>query len=175
VLADQTKRAMDPARRRTVDRYLDRPLTLSPSCGAPGWNPGAKGELTADTLTLRFGPYTFKILTRSTNSIYQFLGRLLRQQRDHIPPSENAYLAGPEEVEPPTLSTQPGDPELLTIVPKQSSVPCFVHTYFFDGDYCVPEYGAANTKRIFSLLAELLALKTSSSELAITPTVRVVQ
>jgi hypothetical protein len=52
---------------------------------------------------------------------------------------------------------------------------CFVHTYFIDGDWCVPEQGSSNTKRIFSLLAELLALKTQASELAITPTVRVIQ
>ena len=38
----------------------------------------------------------------------------------------------------------------------------------------VPEHDAANTKRIFSLLAELLALKTMANELAITPLVRVV-
>ena len=46
--------------------------------------------------------------------------------------------------------------------------------HFFDGDYCVLEHDAANTKRIFSLLAELLALKTMANELAITPLVRVV-
>ena len=46
--------------------------------------------------------------------------------------------------------------------------------HFFDGDYCVLEHDAANTKRIFSLLAELLALKTMANALAITPLVRVV-
>jgi len=51
---------------------------------------------------------------------------------------------------------------------------CRTRPHFFDGDYCVPEHDAANTKRIFSLLAELLALKTMANELAITPLVRVV-
>jgi hypothetical protein len=59
-------------------------------------------------------------------------------------------------------------------VPEQPGVQCFVYTYFFDGDYCVPEHGAANTKRVFSLLAELLALKTMANELAITPLIRIV-
>ena len=177
VLAEQGKRAMGPARRRIVEvRFLDTDLKPSPRCGQPGWNPdpGARGEEQADTLNFRFGPYTFKILTRSTNSIYQFLGQLLRMQRDHIPPAEGVYIPRLEESEPPTLSTQPDNPELLTIIPAQPGVRCFAHTYFFDGDYCVPEHDAANTKRIFSLLAELLALKTMANELAITPLVRVV-
>ena len=46
----------------------------------------------------------------------------------------------------------------------------------FDGTYyCVPRQGAENTKRIFSLLAQLLALKTQAGDLAITPTVRAIQ
>jgi hypothetical protein len=95
-------------------------------------------------------------------------------QRDHTPPAEGVYIPRLEESEPPTLSTQPDNPELLTIIPAQPGVRCFAHTYFFDGDYCVPEHDAANTKRIFSLLAELLALKTMANELAITPLVRIV-
>jgi hypothetical protein len=174
VLAREGEKAMDPARRRTLEsRYLDIGLTHSPRCGEP-WNPGAKGEEERDTLNFHLGSYTFKILPRSTKSIYQFLGQLLGQQRDHILPPEGAYIPRLEEAEPPTLSTEPNNPELLTIVPEQPGVQCFVHTYFFDGDYCVPEYGAANTKRIFSLLAELLALKTMANELAITPLVRII-
>ena len=63
----------------------------------------------------------------------------------------------------------------MNIVPADGQAGCFVHTYFFDGDYCVPEHGSSNTKRIFSLLAELLALKTQASDLAITPAVRIIQ
>jgi hypothetical protein len=175
VLADEGQRAMDPARLRTLRaRYLDTGLRSSPRCGESGWNPGAGGEEETDTLYFHFGPYTFKILTRSTNSIYQFLGQLVRQQRDNTPPARSVYIPNWEEAEPPTLSTQPDNPALLTVVAAQPGVQCFVHTYFFDGDYCVPEHGAANTKRIFSLLAELLALKTMASELAVTPLVRIV-
>jgi hypothetical protein len=175
VLAEQGKRAMDPARLYILKtRYLATGLRRSPQCNEP-WSPGARGrEEESDTLFFYFGPYTFRILTRSTNSIYQFLGQLLRQQRDHIPPAQDPYIPPLEEAGPPTLSTRPYNPELLTIVPEQPGVRCFAHTYFFDGDYCVPEHGAENTKRIFSLLAELLALKTMANELAITPLVRVV-
>jgi hypothetical protein len=176
VLGREGERAMDPARLRILKTaFLEIGVKPSPRCGT-GWSPGARGREVGDTDTLffNFGPYRFRILTRSTNSIYQFLGQLLRQRRDHILPTEDAYIPRPDEAEPPTLSTRRDNPELLTIVPEQPSVRCFAHTYFFDGDYCVPEYGATNTKRIFSLLAELLALKTMANELAITPLVRVV-
>jgi hypothetical protein len=44
----------------------------------------------------------------------------------------------------------------------------------FEGkSYCVPEKGAESTKRIFSLLGQLLALKTQSGDLNATPVVRV--
>jgi hypothetical protein len=39
----------------------------------------------------------------------------------------------------------------------------------------VPKEGADNTKRIFSLLATLVALNTTVNDLAITPTVRIAQ
>jgi hypothetical protein len=51
---------------------------------------------------------------------------------------------------------------------------CFVHTWFEDGDYCVPEQ-AATTKRIFGLLAQLIAIQTAAADLSITPVVRVIQ
>jgi hypothetical protein len=74
----------------------------------------------------------------------------------------------------PVLSTVHEDPNLLTIV-TQPDDECFVVTHFIDGVYCVPEKGSANTKRIFALLSQLIALKTSAADLAITPAVRVVQ
>jgi hypothetical protein len=66
------------------------------------------------------------------------------------------------------------DRQLLNVVINQSSA-CFAETRFMDGNYCVPEEGSANTKRIFGLLAQLLALQTSATDLAITPTVHAVQ
>jgi hypothetical protein len=168
VLAKQGQRAMDPARLYTLKtRYLDIGLKPSPQCNDP-WSPGARGrEGETDTLLFNIGPYVFKILTRSTNSIYQFLGQLLRQKRDPIPPAPGAYISPLEEAGPPTLSTQPEDPYLLTILPEQPGVRCFARSDFSDGShYCVPEHGADNTKRIFSLLAELAALQSYPSRLS---------
>jgi hypothetical protein len=74
----------------------------------------------------------------------------------------------------PILTTIREDSNLLNIV-TQPSGECFVETHFIDGSYCVPEKGSANTKRIFALLSQLIALKTSAADLAITPAVRIVQ
>jgi hypothetical protein len=70
----------------------------------------------------------------------------------------------------PELSTVKEDRQLLNVVLNQSSSGCFAETRFIDGYYCVPEEGSANTKRVFGLLA----LQTSASDLAITPTVHTV-
>jgi hypothetical protein len=180
VLADRGRRAMDPDRLRIVRaEYLDA-FKPSPICGTP-WFPGQTDEEATDTLQFNVGPLRFKILTRSTNSIYQFLGKVLKEEirvrleAAGAEPAVRVYLPpGREDERLPLLSTTRDDPKLLTIVPADGQQPCFVHTYFIDGDWCVPEHGASNTKRIFSLLAELLALKTQASELAITPAVRII-
>jgi hypothetical protein len=74
----------------------------------------------------------------------------------------------------PILSTIREDSNLLNIV-TQASGECFVDTHFIDRHYCVPEKESANTKRIFALLSQLIALKTLTADLAITPAVRVIQ
>jgi hypothetical protein len=52
---------------------------------------------------------------------------------------------------------------------------CLVDVAFEEEFYCVPLHGAENTKRIMGLLAQLVALNTSTLDLAITPTVRAIQ
>ncbi len=158
---------MDPERLRELQAtYMDRGR-LTPSCGSE-WKTEEKGGET-DTLEFNAGPIQFRIVTRSTFGIYQFLGKLLRQAKEGTAENVPPWVREDEVV--PVLSTVREDHNLLTVVQGQGP-DCFVHTYFEDGDYCVPEERSANTKRIFSLLAQLLALKTVSSDLAITPTVR---
>jgi hypothetical protein len=189
VLAERGMKAMNPERLRLVmAKYVDRGYKRSPTCGTD-WHPGKEEAEQADTLQFQVGPLTFKIVTRSTYSIYQFLGKLLRQAREANAqaPSHggeaneetreaaeiHANLPRDDEIVP-ILSTIREDSSLLNIV-TQPSGECFVHTHFIDGTYCVPEKGSANTKRIFALLSQLIALKTSAADLAITPAVRVVQ
>jgi uncharacterized membrane protein YgcG len=189
VLAERGMKAMNPDRLKLIEvQFLDRNYKRSPVCGS-NWDPGKEDSAQADTLQFHVGPLTFKIVTRSTYSIYQFLGKLVKQSRE-----ANALAAGearevrqaieertetlpnlPREDEMvPILSTIREDSTLVNIV-RQADGQCFVDTHFIDGNYCVPENGSANTKRIFALLSQLIALKTSAADLAITPAVRVVQ
>jgi hypothetical protein len=121
-----------------------------------------------DTLVVQLGPYQFKIVTRSAFGMYQFLGKLMKQSIEGAP--EVLPPGTPADEVWPTLSTVHDDKDLIKVVKGSSD--CFVHTIFIDGDYCVPEEGSNNTKRIFSILAQLIALKTAAGDLAITPTVR---
>jgi hypothetical protein len=186
VLAERGMKAMNPQRLQMVmAKYVDRDYKRSPVCGST-WNPGQEDSAQADTLQFQVGPLTFKIVTRSTYSIYQFLGKLLKQAREaneqRTPPEaaagEGAMESHPNLPRPnemvPTLSTVHEDSALLNIVTEPTDE-CFVATRFIDGIYCVPEKGSANTKRIFALLSQLIALKTAAGDLAITPAVRVVQ
>jgi hypothetical protein len=148
---------------------------LSPKCGSP-WPKETNAEsASADTLKFNVGLLRFEIVPRSAYGIYQFLGKLLRQSRGGLELDENRIpdFVREDEVRP-ELSTVPEDKSLLNIVTNQSAG-CFAETRFIDGYYCVPEEGSANTKRIFGLLAQLLALQTTASDLAITPTVHTVQ
>src|SRR5262249_50065672 len=157
VLAERGTRAMQPDRLRVLRaQYIDN-VPRSPVCGSP-WTPGQGEDEGTDTLVFHVGPVVFKILPRSTNSIYQFLGKVLKEQirAKHEEATEGerelrAYLPRWDE-RLPVLTTTRDDPNLLSIVPATGQE-CFVHTWFIDGDYCVPERGSSNTKRIFSLLA----------------------
>jgi hypothetical protein len=185
VLAERGMKAMNPQRLQLVlARYVDRDYKRSPVCGSI-WHPGKEDAEQADTLQFQVGPLTFKIVTRSTYSIYQFLGKLLKQSREVNEQAGAPAVEADERGEPhpnlprgdevvPILSTVREDSNLLNIVTRPSDE-CFVATHFIDGIYCVPEKGSANTKRIFALLSQLIALKTSAADLAITPAVRVVQ
>ena len=173
-LAQQGQSAMQqvtPARmQQLIGKYIDRGLALSPQCGDP-WEkvPEDRG---ADTLNFTVGPNLFKIVPRSAYAIFQLLGKILKDQENHdndapLPPGISAEDAAP------ILTTVLGDQNLVTIV-KDANGDCFTETQFVDGHYCVPE-SAANTKRIFGLLAQLIALQTSATDIAITPTVHTVQ
>ena len=103
------------------------------------------------------GKQIFEISTRSTYGIYQYLGRILAERA-----MSQVRLDG----------TGREDAQVLTIV-EGGTTACFTEVEDAGRRYCVPAEGAENTKRIISLLAQLIALKTPQSELPFTPTVRV--
>jgi hypothetical protein len=104
------------------------------------------------------GEVSVEIGTRSTFSMYNFLGRLLRDPQSEA----NVFVGSPEDDE---------DKYLLTVT-KGQAAGCFVSAVFDLGIYCVPIDSAENTKRTFSILSQLLALKTTTGDLQLTPTLR---
>jgi hypothetical protein len=118
---------------------------------------------------------TFTIVPRSAYGVFKFLGMLMKIEREHIAPAPYAFIPLGREyaLGPPQLETVHEDPPLMTVLQNLGGE-CFVHTWFVDGEYCVPEQ-AATTKRVFGLLAQLIAIQTAANDLSITPIVRVIQ
>jgi hypothetical protein len=157
----------------------------SPRCGDP-WDPVPQSKIPQpDTFKFSVGTLTFRITPRSAYGVFEFLGAVLKAEREHLQPLQSAYipmsrrppmaLPSQDVTVSPTLSTV--DPSLdrkLIYVLNGGGADCFSHTWFYDGDYCVPQE-AATTKRIFGLLAQLIAIETAASDLSITPVVRIIQ
>jgi hypothetical protein len=186
VLAQQAASSVAPALVQEAQSNLEVQRTVlfkSPlTCGSPDWVPTDNKDVAqADNLPLSFSPtpggpqISFTITPRSAYGVFVFLGTLMRMQREHLVPTRYAYIPPnrPYAAEPPVLETVHDDPQLMTVLQNLGGQ-CFVHTWFEDGDYCVPEQ-AATTKRIFSLLAQLIAIQTAASDLSITPVVRILQ
>ena len=166
---------VDPARLQQLLGFEDENSNhTSPSCASP-WTPDTSSGET-DTLSFQVGRLAVSIRPRSAYSMFQFLGTLIKLQRDLQQPDQQTVVADvprPDERELPLLATVADDRNLFTVTQNVGGI-CFVHTWFNDGDYCVPD-DAANTKRIFSMLAQLIAIQTQATDLSITPNVRVVQ
>jgi hypothetical protein len=155
------------------------------TCGSPLWTPAANAEKPQpDVLPLVFAKsqITFTIVPRSAYGVFEFLGTLMKMRREQIKAPDGIYYPPnrpyiPENRQyaliPPMLLTVHEDPEVLQVTQNLGG-DCFVHTWFRDGTYCVPEE-AATTKRIFALLSQLIAIQTAAGDLSITPIVRVIQ
>jgi hypothetical protein len=181
VLAQRAAIALGPELYKTVtSKYADLPTSqFQPKCGSswPAQEEASKPQ--PDSFPFNVGPISFKIIPRSAYGVFEFLGTLIKLQRDHPPRAPSAYIpAGREEQQEqlPILRTVPPghDAQLMRVIAGNANGQCFVHSWFYDGDYCVPE-DATNTKRIFSLLAQLIAIQTAATDLSITPIVRTIQ
>jgi hypothetical protein len=187
VLAQQAASSVSPALVREAEGNLDVQRTMlfksNLTCGSPEWKPTENKDVAqADILPLTFSPtnsesgpkISFTITPRSAYGVFVFLGTLMKMQREQLVPSRYAFIPPnrPYAAEPPLLETVHEDPQLMTVLQNMGGE-CFVHTWFTDGDYCVPEQ-AATTKRIFGLLAQLIAIQTAANDLSITPIVRVI-
>jgi hypothetical protein len=79
-----------------------------------------------------------KIVPRSAYGVFELLGAL------HIPVGKFDQLAKPPFL---WMAAANEDKQLTDVVLANGQQRCFVHTWFYDGDYCVPET-ATNTERI---------------------------
>jgi hypothetical protein len=157
VLSARAKREYDPV----IFTYLMvQQAGHRPRCKIDPWAVNiATDTLVFNLIGTPFGTVKYEIVTRSTFGIYQFLGRILAQQRE-----EDIIVRGPLDL------TE--DPRILGLR-RDGGDGCFADVSFQGEFYCIPRRGGENTKRILSLLAQLVALNTSTFDLNITPTVRV--
>jgi hypothetical protein len=105
------------------------------------------------------------VLPRSPFAIFQFLGRILaagEQGRIRLHSDE-------------AIDNGPMRDDYLFTVETGPVVGCFLSILYESQNYCVPLEGSANTKRILSLLTQLIALNTSIEDVPLTPTVRLIQ
>jgi hypothetical protein len=179
ILAQQAAGEVSPALVQAATRDLDvQPSVLFSSALACGsdWSTAPEDDTPQpDILPLSAAGFTFTITPRSAYGVFEFLGTLMKMHQRHEGPSQYAYIPPGREyvTQPPVLETVHEDPHLITVI-QDLGGECFVHTWFDDGEYCVPEQ-ATTTKRIFGLLAQLIAIQTSTADLSITPIVRVTQ
>jgi hypothetical protein len=148
---------------------FNSPLT----CGSTTWNPtAAAGASQPDIMSLTFNAggssptISFTLVPRSANGVFGFLGTLVKLQTQHISPSQYAYIPSDRKyaAEPPVLETVHEDPNLFTVItltgPQNPQTQCFVSTDVSGITYCVPVQ-ATTTKRIFSILAQLIGIQTA--------------
>jgi hypothetical protein len=191
VLSQQARQATPPGLVNATFAKLGSDAVFDPTqkCGSPAWNPlSTLNKPQPDVFVFQVGATMFKIVPRSAYGVFEFLGKLMKMQRVQpgqgstpIPPEpiivpRDQSLIPPERPEVmylPILPSVHDDPFLIT-VDRGVGPDCFSHTWFYDGDYCVPQ-NAATTKRIFGLLAQLIAIQTAAADLSITPIVRIIQ
>jgi hypothetical protein len=161
---------LGPLRPRCRDRWIRSGPAITLASGGAGAQRQRGGDETQvegspDTLTFDlvtpYGLMKYEIVSRSTFGIYQYLGGLLRNQHDMVTLRGRKDLGEPDDIPLLDISSDP-------------SGGCFVDLHFDGQYYCVPKEGAETTKQIFSLLAQLIALRTPG-DLAITPAVRLTQ
>jgi hypothetical protein len=99
---------------------------------------------------------------RSLHEIFSFLGQLVAHRKMELVMVQD---------EPEIVSTSRSP---LLVLTKGQRLGCFAEIRFEGEHYCVPSHGSGNTKRVFSILSQLIALKTQQGDLPFYPTVRIV-
>src|SRR5579862_2336352 len=109
-----------------------------PLCGTH-WDAQAEAKKPqSDTFLLKPSPdLEFRIVPRSAYGVFEFLGNLMKVERENLQPLPGVAYIPPNPIEDetgsPLLVTTTPDQRLITIV-ANSSERCFSHTWFYDGD-----------------------------------------
>ena len=154
------------------------------------WAPGAKfadqhpmcgsQEKTKDPREVTFRDATGKqvkarVVSRSTFSIFQYLGRLVAEGEAGQIKLQTPQAVGALPLRDDTLfAVSSGGDGLFGLNGGDVGVKggdCFLSVAYGGRGYCVPD-SALNTKRILGLLAQLLALSTSVQDVGITQQVQ---
>jgi hypothetical protein len=150
--------------------YFKNPSSKGPGNTArkgPGPTPGEPPTIFFDdVIDYEGGPRPvsvshIRVQPRSIYGIFRYLGQILAAQKaaDLTFPLRNRAADAPRY-------------PLLQIV-TGPALSCFASVQFEAQSYCVPEDGSPATKLVFSILAQLIALKTQPGDLPFTPTVRI--
>jgi hypothetical protein len=104
-----------------------------------------------------------RLAIRSPFAIFQYLGRLIATDS-----TQRVRLLQREDV----LAGKTTEAQVLNVVSGVGEA-CFAEAWYRGAEYCVPEAGSENTKRIFTLLRAVLATNISAADLNSSPTIRV--
>jgi hypothetical protein len=130
---------------------------VSPICGT--------SEVSPDGRTVMYKGVRVTVIPRSVFAIFQFLGRILAAGQP-----ARITLYSPQAIDQPPLADK-----YLFDVEENGPGPCFLSVDYEGVNYCIPLQGAENTKRILSILTQLLALNTSIQDIPVTPLVQSLQ
>ncbi len=97
VLAQQAKALMSPEMVANLTRQLDIPVTAvfgpTTKCGGT-WDPTENSDKPQpDILPITVGPFTFRIIPRSAYGVFEFLGSVMKLERDNLSPAPDAYIS----------------------------------------------------------------------------------
>jgi hypothetical protein len=112
------------------------------------------------TFTIDGKRQAIEIILRSPYQMFQYLGGMLAS-------GKNTVLNG---TDPGQIAGRP-----ILVVTKGDGGPCFTKVAYSGADYCVPNEGSENTKRVFTLIDQILALNTTAEDLPVTDSVRIIQ
>ena len=115
-----------------------------------------------------------EVTTRSIFGVFYYLGGVMAHHDEATLRLHHYDLPAETTVDAPLLAVldKPGMGPVAGLGGGLGET-CFTAVDYEGRHYCVPQDGADNTKRIFGILAALLALKQSPGDLPITQTVRI--